>query len=353
VGGRTLKQKTKILKTGKLDIDILKKFLERNVILDPQVVIGPKIGEDAAVIDLGKGTNHYWVVTSDPITFTTEEIGYYGVVVNLNDIATMGAIPKWFLATLLFPEGSESRIIEKVFRQVHNACQQFKISWIGGHTEIAPGIEKMILSGHMIGEVKKNKLVTTSGARAGDLLLLVKGVCIEGTSIMAREKEAELLKRGISSSLIRKAKKFIFDPGIEVLRAARIACEVGSVHSMHDPTEGGLINGMIEMAWASEKEIEVDLEKVLVYKESRILCQEFGLNPLGVIASGALLLTVSPSDLSPIQKAFRKNSIPFQVIGKVKKGPARVLKSDQKGRKELKPFPRDEILKIYSLGRME
>jgi hydrogenase maturation factor len=347
VGGRTLKQKTKILKTGKLDIDILKKFLERSVILDPQVVIGPKIGEDAAVIDLGKGTNHYWVVTSDPITFTTEEIGYYGVVVNLNDIATMGAIPKWFLATLLFPEGSESRIIEKVFRQVHNACQQFKISWIGGHTEIAPGIEKMILSGHMIGEVKKNKLVTTSGARAGDLLLLVKGICIEGTSIMAREKEAELLKRGISSSLIRKAKKFIFDPGIEVLRAARIACEVGSVHSMHDPTEGGLINGMIEMAWASEKEIEVDLEKVLVYKESRILCQEFGLNPLGVIASGALLLTVSPSDLSPIQKAFRKNSIPFQVIGKVKKGPARVLKSDQKGRKELKPFPRDEILKIY------
>jgi len=347
VGGRTLKQKTKILKTGKLDIDILKKFLERSVILDPQVVIGPKIGEDAAVIDLGKGTNHYWVVTSDPITFTTEEIGYYGVVVNLNDIATMGAIPKWFLATLLFPEGSESRIIEKVFRQVHNACQQFKISWIGGHTEITPGIEKMILSGHMIGEVKKNKLVTTSGARAGDLLLLVKGVCIEGTSIMAREKEAELLKRGISSSLIRKAKKFIFDPGIEVLRAARIACEVGSVHSMHDPTEGGLINGMIEMAWASEKEIEVDLEKVLVYKESRILCQEFGLNPLGVIASGALLLTVSPSDLSPIQKAFRKNSIPFQVIGKVKKGPARVLKSDQKGRKELKPFPRDEILKIY------
>jgi len=342
-----LKQKTKILKTGKLDIDILKKFLERSVILDPQVVIGPKIGEDAAVIDLGKGTNHYWVVTSDPITFTTEEIGYYGVVVNLNDIATMGAIPKWFLATLLFPEGSESRIIEKVFRQVHNACQQFKISWIGGHTEIAPGIEKMILSGHMIGEVKKNKLVTTSGARAGDLLLLVKGVCIEGTSIMAREKEAELLKRGISSSLIRKAKKFIFDPGIEVLRAARIACEVGSVHSMHDPTEGGLINGMIEMAWASEKEIEVDLEKVLVYKESRILCQEFGLNPLGVIASGALLLTVSPSDLSPIQKAFRKNSIPFQVIGKVKKGPARVLRIDGKKRKELEPFPRDEILKIY------
>jgi hydrogenase maturation factor len=101
------------------------------------------------------------------------------------------------------------------------------------------------------------------------------------------------------------------------------------------------------MAWASEKEIEVDLERVHIYKESHILCQEFGLNPLGVIASGALLLAISPSDLSSIEKAFRRNSIPFQVIGKVKKGPARVLRIDRKARKELKPLPRDEILKIY------
>jgi len=342
-----LKQKTKILKSGKLDIDTLKRFLERNTILDSQVVVGPKIGEDAAVIDLRKKTDRHWVVSSDPITFTTEEIGYYGVVVNLNDIATMGAIPKWFLATLLFPEGSDLRIIEKVFRQIHNACRRFRISFIGGHTEITPGIKKMIFSGHMIGEVKKDKLVTTSGARAGDLLFLVKGVCIEGTSIIAREKEVELLRRGISSSLIRKAKRFIFNPGIDILGSAQIACKSTPVHSMHDPTEGGLINGLIEMAWASEKEIEVDFDKVLIYRESRILCQEFGLNPLGVIASGALLLTVSPSESSLLQKAFKKNSIPFQVIGKIKKGPAKVFRIDGKGRKELKPLPRDEILKIY------
>jgi len=347
VGGRMLKRKTRFLKTGKLEIRILKKFLERNTILDPRVVIGPEIGEDAAVIDPGRSADRYWVVTSDPITFTTEMIGYYGVVVNLNDIAMMGAIPKWFSAVLLFPEGSDLKGIEKVFRQIHDACHRFKVSFIGGHTEITPGIKKMILSGHMIGEVKKEKLVTAGGARPGDFLLLVKGVCIEGTSIMAREKEAELLKRGIPSSVIRKAKRFIFDPGIEVLRPARIACEVSSVHAMHDPTEGGLINGMIEMAWASDTEIEVDLEKVLIYKESRLLCQEFGMDPLGTIASGALLLAVPPSDLMPIRKAFRKNSIPFGVIGKVRKGPARVLRIDPKGSKELKPLPRDEILKIY------
>ncbi len=343
-----LKRKTKPQEIGKLEIGILKRFLKRNAILDPRVVIGPEIGEDAAVIAPRRKSDYYWAVTSDPITFATDKIGYYAVVVNLNDIATMGATPKWFSATLLFPEGSELKGIEKVFQQVRDACLRFGVSLIGGHTEITPGIQKMILSGHMIGEVKKNKLVTTGGARPGDFLLLAKGICIEGTSIMAREKEAELLKRGIPPSLIRKAKGFIDDPGIEVLHPARIACEASSVHAMHDPTEGGLINGMIEMAWASDTEIEVDLRKVLVYEESYILCREFGMDPLGTIASGALLLAVSPSDLLPIQKAFRKNSIPIGVIGRMKKGPARVLRIDQKGRKELKPLPRDEILKIYS-----
>ena len=336
------------MKKGKLDINTLKGLLERHTILDPRVILGPRIGEDAAVIDVGEGTESYWVVTSDPITFTTDEIGYYGVVVNLNDIATRGAIPKWFLATLLFPEkGTDLKSIEKIFSQIHEACRRFGISLIGGHTEITPGIEKMIFSGYMIGEVRKDRLVTTSGARAGDLLLLIKGVCIEGTSIIARENEGKLLKKGISPFLIRRAKDFIFDPGIEVLRAARLACDAVPVHSMHDPTEGGLINGIVEMAVASKKEIDVNLGEVHIYEESRILCQEYGLDPLGVIASGALLLTISPSDLPALQKAFEGTSIPMQVIGQVKEGPTRVLAMDEKGGKELQPFPRDEILKIH------
>lgn len=333
------------MEIGKLDFHLLKKLLNKYTILDPRVVVGPKIGEDAAVIDPGEGSDYYWVVTSDPITFTTEEIGYYGVVVNVNDIATRGAIPKWFLATLLFPEKqTNSDLIEEVFYQIHQACRRFGVSFVGGHTEITPGIGRTILSGHMIGEVKKEKLVTTSGAEEGDLLLLVKGVCIEGTSILAREKGSELLAKGIPLPLIEKARNFIFDPGIDVLRPARLACDTVCVHSMHDPTEGGLINGVVEMALASEKELEVDFEKVLIYEESRILCQEYGMDPLGVIASGALLLTISPSDVSRLEAAFQEASLPFQVIGQVKQGSARVL---TKNGKEIDPLSRDEILKIY------
>jgi hydrogenase maturation factor len=336
------------MKTGKLDIDLLKRLLERYSVIDSSVVVGPKIGEDAAVVDPGKKSGVCWVVTADPITFTTEEIGYYGVVVNINDIATRGATPRWFLATLLFPEeGLKEDVVEKVFHQIHEACQRFGISFIGGHTEITPGIGRVILSGMMIGEVKKDRLVTTSGAREGDLLLLVKGICIEGTSIIAREKGKELMARGIPSPLIEKAKVFLFDPGIEVLQTARMACETVSVHAMHDPTEGGLINGIVEMALASEKEFEVELQKIYIYEESRLLCQEFGMDPLGTIASGALLLTIAPSDLAALERSFRKASIPIAAIGRVNKGKARVLAVDQKGKKEVKPFARDEILKIY------
>jgi hydrogenase maturation factor len=189
--------------------------------------------------------------------------------------------------------------------------------------------------------------VKTGGARTGDLLLMIKGVSIEGTSIIAREKEKELLAKGFSQSYINRAKSFIFKPGIDIFEATRIACRHASIHSMHDPTEGGLINGVIEMAIASEKEIEVDLEKALIYEESRILCGEFGINPLGTIASGSLLLTCSPRDLPALQKAFQRTSIPIRVIGRVKRGQARVLTVEGKKKKELRPLSRDEILKIY------
>jgi len=337
------------MKPGKLDIRFMEGLLGEFASSDRRVVLGPKIGEDAAVVDPGRSRKRYWVVTADPITFTPEDIGYYGVVVNMNDIATRGAIPRWFLVTLLFPEeGTDRRTVEKVFRQIQRACRQFNISLIGGHTEVTSGVERLILSGNMIGEVQKRKLVTTGGARTGDLLLLVKGVCIEGTSIIAREKRSDLVRRGIAPGLVRRAKNYLFNPGIEVLHAARMACDSASVHSMHDPTEGGLINGIIEMAIASRKEIEVDLGRVPIYRESRILCEAYGLNPLGVIASGALLLTISPSDLPAVGRVFGRAAVPVQVIGQVKKGPmARVLTVEGKRRKELEPLRRDEILKIF------
>jgi len=246
----------------------------------------------------------------------------------------------FFLATLLFPEkGSDRRWVEGIFDQIHDACRRFGISLVGGHTEITPGIERVIFSGHMIGEVRKDKLVTTRGARFGDLLVLVKGVCIEGTSIIAGKKRINSWP-GVFLAPSSIKPNVHLRPRIDVLRAAQTACNAVSVHSMHDPTEGGLIKWNDRNGHRLREGDSRRSPPGPVYDESRKLCEEYGLDPLGVIASGALLLTVSPFDLPALERAFEASSIPARVIGEVKEGRARVLAKDEAGLRELAPLSR-------------
>lgn len=330
---------------GKLNMELLEKLLAKYSHKDRRVVVGAEIGEDAAVIDMGE---KYLVAKSDPITFTTEEIGYYGVIINANDIATMGAIPKWLLATLLLPEGkTDKEVVEKIFSGISEACAALEISLIGGHTEITYGIDRPIFCGHMLGEVEKDKLVLTGGAKAGDLILLTKGICIEGTSIIAREKRKDLVKRGYSEEFLNRASNFLYSPGIGVVEDARIACETAKVTSMHDPTEGGLATGLLELAKAARVGLMIDGEKIPILKESRMLCQEYGLNPLGTIASGALIITASSKDAELILKAFSKEEKRICVIGKVLEDSSNILLKVKDGCIPIPYFEKDEIVKIF------
>ena len=223
------------LPTGKLDVQILRRLLKQYSTTDKRVLLGPRIGEDAAAIDMGETV---LIVTTDPITFATSEIGYYSVMVNANDIATTGAEPRWYTVSILLPEGKGTEdLADSIFNQIHQACEKLGISLIGGHTEITHGLDRPIIVGQMIGEMQKGALITTSGAEPGDLVLLSKGICIEGTSIIAREKEGDLLSRGISGDLVERARRFLFDPGISIVKEARLAFRAGRVHSMHDITE--------------------------------------------------------------------------------------------------------------------
>lgn len=281
------------LPVGKLDPKLLESLFSGYKITDPTVIIGPKIGEDAAVIDLG---DIYLVAKTDPITFATDEIGWYLVCVNSNDIATMGAKPRWLLVTALLPEGKTTEtLVRDIFSQITSACKQFDITLCGGHTEITYGLDRPILIGQMLGQVGKDKLVTNSGAKLGDDILLTKGIAIEATSIIARERGDLLLGRGYSRQYIEKARRYLREPGISVLKDAMIAVSIGGVHGMHDPTEGGLATGLWEMAKCSQLGMIIWYEKIYMFSESMDLCQEFGLDSLGVIASGALLIASEPS----------------------------------------------------------
>lgn len=335
-----------VLKPGKLPPELLQRLLRSYTCADLRVIVGPAVGEDAAIIDMG---DHYLIAKSDPITFATDAIGYYAVVVNANDIATRGGQPKWFLATLLLPEQTTSvALVESIFAQIAEACQSFGIAVVGGHTEVTYGLDRPILSGHMLGEVDPAGLITTSGAQIGDVLLLTKGICIEGTAIIARERAEELRRGDVPEHILQRAKHFLFEPGISVVRDAHIAIRAGRVHAMHDPTEGGLAMAVHELATAAQVGIMIEGNQIPILEESALLCRAYGLDPLGTIASGALLIATPADEALRIQQALQVNNIACAAIGRIVPPSEGVLFNDGSKLQPLPQFIRDEITKLFT-----
>lgn len=328
---------------GKLPADLLAGLLATNPTDDPRVIVGPRPGEDAAVLDVGG--SHYLVAKTDPITFATDEIGWYAVNVNANDIAATGGTPVWFMAAILLPEGKATRqAVELIFRQIREACRSLGVSLVGGHTEITYGIDRPIVMGAMLGTVEKDRLVTTGGAQAGDRLIVTKGIPIEATAIIAREK-ADMLKPHFSPEFLERCANYLHDPGISVVRDAAIAAQAGRVHAMHDPTEGGLATGLWEMAEAASKQLRVDCSAAIL-EDGLALCKATGLDPLGAIASGAMLMAVHPEDAQTIMDALNAEGIHPHLIGEVEDGPPGVIDVSV-GSQRLPRPKRDEIARLF------
>jgi hydrogenase maturation factor len=332
------------LPVGKLRPAFLGELLRRHAVPDPRVVVGPRVGEDAAVIDIG---DRYLVATTDPITFVTEDLGWYALVVNANDLAVRGAASRWFLATCLLPEGRTTEAeVTTLFAQLGAACQALGVTLAGGHTEVTPGLDRPIVVGTMLGEVDKARLVTTGGARPGDALVLTKGVPVEGTSIIARARAAELRDRGYDEAWLARARGML--GRLSVVPEARLATDLVSVHAMHDPTEGGVATALWEIADAAGVGLAVEAERIPVLAEGAALCREFGLDPLGTIASGALLLALSPADAGVVLHALARDGIDAAFIGRVVPREAGVVLT-RGGRPAPMPrFDQDEITRLFA-----
>ena len=330
---------------GKLPAEVLAQLLVSIRPADPRVLVGPGIGLDAAVIDIG---DQLLVVKTDPITFAADSIGWYAVQINANDIVTTGATPRWFLATVLLPEArADTAMADSIFSQIHTACAALGVSLVGGHTEITYRLDRPIVVGAMLGEVPRERLVTPSGAKCGDALLLTKGIAIEGTAIMAREENLRGQRNlGLDNEFLQRCRGFLNEPGISVVRDAAIATSAGRVHAMHDPTEGGLATGLYEMALASGVGLMIEASAVPIYPETSALCRVMGLDPWGLIASGALLLAVEADDAQVTCHALEAQGIRAAVIGYVTERSNVVLLRDAAGARELPHFERDEIARL-------
>jgi hydrogenase expression/formation protein HypE len=327
---------------GKLPPDVLADLLARCPINDPRVIVGPRPGEDASVLDIG--TDTYLVAKSDPITFATEEIGWYAVNVNANDIATTGGQPAWFMAVLLLPEGKTDRaLVDGIYDQINGACKALGVTLIGGHTEISYGIDRPIIAGTMLGFVEKDRLVHTGSAQPGDAVIVTKGIPIEATAIIAGERAGEL-RQTLPAEFVDRCANYLHDPGISVVKDARIAMQSGRVHAMHDPTEGGLVTALWELADASQKQLVVDPYPA-VLGDAAELCKLFDLDPLGAIASGALLMAVHPDDSAAVIAALGEENIAAFEIGRVQDGGPVVIDSTT-GKRLARPA-RDEIARLF------
>jgi len=330
------------LPIGKLPLSLLQKFLRDLPINDPQVIVGPGIGADAAVIRFGEET---LVFKTDPITFATEDIAWYLVTINANDIACMGGIPRYLLVTCLLPQGTTTpETASTIFSGLIKACESNGITLVGGHTEITYGIDRPIAVGFMVGTLSDYGLVQSSGAKPGDVILLSKHIPIEATSLLAREVPERL---ALDEETLSRAQRLIYEPGISVVSDARIALEVGGVTAMHDPTEGGLATGLLELASASGCGVEVFLEHIPILDLAHMILPKFDIDPLGALASGSLLVCCEEQSAPKILHAWEEASIRGTAIGKITEKKDLILYRDGKP-SPLPIFAADEITKVFS-----
>ncbi len=323
------------IETGKLPADILTRLLSR-MRTDPRVIIGPAYGEDAAAVRFAGGI---LVAAADPITFATERVGQYAVDVNANDIAVMGGVPRHFMATILLPPGSTESDVQSIFDDIEQACQAIDVTLIGGHTEITSAVNSVVISGCMLGEVDEKSLISNKGARVGDALIIAGPIAVEGTAILANEPI-----NGIQSKLVERALHLLDDPGIGVLRYARIAMETGGVTAMHDPTEGGLATAIRELAGASGNGAVIQREAIPILDECRVICDTVGVDALGLIASGSLLIAVDPSQAGQMLARFSDAGIIAAQIGAISEPEAGIRFADGS---KLPVFDRDEIARYF------
>jgi len=334
------------LPTGKLKSDFLEKILGKIEIKDKNVIVGPGIGEDAAAIDVGE---YYLLLKSDPITFVSDRIGWYVVNINANDIAVMGGSPRYFLVTMLLPEKITTiKIIDDIMHDLRKSCSDLNISLIGGHTEITSGLNKPILIGTMLGEVEKNNLIKNGSIKEGDYLYLTKGIAIEATSVIARDKKDEVINL-FGRDFYKKCIDYLIDPGISVLKDAKRALASVKVTGMHDPTEGGVLSGAYEMARSSNIGLNIYIDQIPIFDETKRLCNYFNISPYSSIASGSLLISVSKKHRSVLENTFcdKINGIPYiSMIGEFTKKNKEVYIIKDSKKVVIHPTGKDELTKL-------
>ena len=324
------------MRTGKLDPATLQRLvLDRLGVRREDVVVHARLGEDAAAVHFG---DEVCVLSSDPITGAGANAGWYAVHVACNDVAAMGARPVGVLATLLFPESSVEDDVARVMDDIHRAAVELGIEVLGGHTEVAPGLSAPIAVMTAVGRASRDRLVTSAGARPGDALVLTKWAALEGTAILAADL-AHLLRDRLDDATLERARGLA--GRLSVVPEGILAADLGA-HALHDPTEGGVLGALWELAEASGAGYVVDAAAVPILDETRRICAALDADPLRLISSGALLIACP--DAERMLAGLAERDIPAARIGEIVERERVVLVGGE--RREVGPVHRDELWRL-------
>lgn len=298
----------------------------------PEVLVHSGIGEDSTVIDFGDSVA---VLSTDPITGAAKNMGWLGVHVACNDIAAMGAEPVGVLVTLLLTESTSCDQAAQIMRDVHRAAAELGIEVLGGHSEVTPGLPNAIISLTSVGRAPRSRFVTSSGGRPGDALVVTKAAGLEGTAILATDREEWLVPR-VGAEVVRRAQAFVGE--ISVVPEGLIAAAAGAT-AMHDATEGGVLGAIYELAEASKRGVEVLADRIPVRPETRAICAGFGIDPLRLVSSGTLVVAAPDGDT--VVTRLAEAGISAAVVGRLTDGDRAVTRDGV--RRELAPPESDEL----------
>ncbi|MCL2163504.1 MAG: AIR synthase family protein [Oscillospiraceae bacterium] len=272
------------MRVGKISNELLDKMilgkLKRH---DKRIITSAGIGEDCGVVDFGENC---CIISCDPVTGATKDIGKISVNIACNDIAASGVMPLAIVVTLLIPPGFSEDDLESIVNDLVETADSLQVSVIGGHTEVTDAVTRAVISITAIGISGRGEYLTTATAVEGDSVLITKAAALEGTSIIASEFEDELAS-AFGKGMVEAAKKL--SERVSVIREGVIARQAGA-HALHDITEGGVFGAVWEMAEASGLGVEIYRDEIPVLEETARICEYYGIDPYRLISSGSLLI---------------------------------------------------------------
>ena len=329
------------LEIGKLPPALLAEVLVTGRPVPPELLLPPTVGEDAGVVAVRAGA---LIAASDPVTLTGQDVGAHAVLVNANDIAVMGARPRWFTATVLLPPGVAVAEVRALYRRMHEALTALDAVLVGGHVEVTDAVRRTVVVGHMMGLREDGGFARTAALEPGQVVMQIGPAPVEGAAVLAAEARA-LLAGKVAAATLAEAAGALSEPGISVVDAALRATALGT-SAMHDPTEGGLSAGLYEMAETAGVGLRVSADAVLWYEPGRRLAEALGIDPWGLLASGALLAAFPAAEADAVLETLAGKGFACATIARVVEGSGVAFEAGG----QVPRFARDEMIRVVSAG---